>query len=116
MRPRNFSTRYYSDRQEKQIAKAVGGKQTANSGATAFNKGDVNTESWLLEAKTVTKPQETFTVRRGWIDKNREEAFQMGKHYSAVVIQFEPDGENFYLIDEHMFTELLRYQREESGL
>jgi hypothetical protein len=34
-------TRYYSDKQEKAIAKAVGGKQTANSGATAFQKGDV---------------------------------------------------------------------------
>lgn len=35
MRPKNFSTRYYSSRQEKKVAKAIGGKQTANSGATA---------------------------------------------------------------------------------
>lgn len=38
MRPKNFSTRYYSNRQEKKVAKAIGGKQTANSGATAFSK------------------------------------------------------------------------------
>lgn len=30
------STRYYSNRQEKQVAKSIGGKQTPNSGATKF--------------------------------------------------------------------------------
>ena len=29
-------TRFYSSKQEKAVAKAVGGKVTANSGATAF--------------------------------------------------------------------------------
>ena len=28
-------TRYFSNKQEKHVAKAVGGKQTANSGATS---------------------------------------------------------------------------------
>lgn len=32
------STRYYSNKQEKQIAKTVGGKLQANSGATLFQK------------------------------------------------------------------------------
>ena len=32
-------TRFYSRRQENHIAKAVNGKRTANSGATAFYKG-----------------------------------------------------------------------------
>ena len=31
--------RYFSNKQEKHVAKAVGGKQTANSGATMFSKG-----------------------------------------------------------------------------
>ena len=30
--------RYFSNKQEKHVAKAVGGKQTANSGATMFSK------------------------------------------------------------------------------
>lgn len=30
-------TRFYSNRQEKSVAKAVSGKQTANSGATPFD-------------------------------------------------------------------------------
>ena len=37
MRP----TRWYSNKQEKHIAKELGGKKVPNSGATAFNKGDV---------------------------------------------------------------------------
>ena len=30
------STRYFSNKQEKHVAKAVGGKQVANSGATKY--------------------------------------------------------------------------------
>jgi hypothetical protein len=112
LRPRNFSTRYYSDKQEKQIAKAVGGKQTKNSGATTWEKGDILLDDWLLEAKTTTKAKDTFTIRKEWIDKNREEAFQMGKRHSALVIQFEPDGENFYLIDQASFKRLLEQEKE----
>jgi hypothetical protein len=41
-------TRFYSNKQEKKIAKQVSGKQVANSGATAFNKGDVTTDEWLF--------------------------------------------------------------------
>jgi len=113
MRPKNFSTRYYSSRQEKKVAKAIGGKQTANSGATTFSKGDVRTDDnlFLLECKTHTEFRENFTVKHEWIDKNREEAFQMGKRYSALVLDWG-DGENHYLIDEHLFLELLDYLRE----
>lgn len=106
-RPANFSTRYYSSKQEKQVAKAVGGRKTANSGATAFVKGDVLADDWLLECKTVTEPRQSMSVKKDWIDKNREEAFQMGKHHSAVVIQFEPDGENLYIISEKDFKYLM---------
>lgn len=32
----NKPTRYFSSRQEKAVAKAIGGKKTANSGATPY--------------------------------------------------------------------------------
>ena len=35
------STRYYSDKHEKSVIKALGGRQTSNSGANRFEKGDV---------------------------------------------------------------------------
>lgn len=113
-RPRNFSTRYYSSRQEKKVAKAIGGKQTANSGATAFSKGDVRTDDnlFLLECKTHTEFKDSFSIKHSWIEKNREEAFQMGKRHSALAIDFG-DGENHYLISEKDFLYLLEKLREE---
>lgn len=98
-------TRFFSNKQEKKIAKAVQGQQVVNSGATAFKKGDVTTENWLFEAKTKTTESKSFSIKREWIEKNKEEAFAMGKDYSALVIDFG-DGEQFYLLDEKTFLEL----------
>lgn len=108
MRP----TRFYSKQQENKVAKAVGGQRTANSGATKFSKGDVRTKSFLLECKTCTEPKKSFTLKRDWFDKNKEEAFAMGKDYSAVVFDFG-DGENFYVIDERLFRQLIEYIEQE---
>ena len=108
MRP----TRFYSNRQEKHIAKVTGGKQTANSGATAFSKGDVRTDQFLIEAKTVTKEQKSFTIKREWLDKNEEERFAMNKDYSALAFDFG-DGENFYVISEKLFVILLELLKKE---
>ena len=102
-------TRYYSDKQEKSIAKAVGGKQTANSGATAYSKGDVtegDRTGWLLEAKTCMKDQKSFTMQEEWFIKNRSESIFMKKDYSAVVFNFGPDKPNYYCIDENTFLEM----------
>lgn len=111
MRP----TRYYSDKQEKHVAKAVGGKQTANSGATAFSKGDVRTDLFLIECKTVVNSRNSITVQRDWIRKNEDEAFAMGKLYSAVAISFD-NTEQFYIIDEKLFKHLVEVlQAEELG-
>ena len=100
------STRYYSSRQEKRIAKAVNGKVVANSGAIKFGAGDVVTDDWLFEAKTKTAESDSFTIKRKWIIKNREEAFAMGKNYNALVIDFG-DGKQFYLLDEKTFLQML---------
>lgn len=104
----NKPTRFYSNRQEKKVAKAVGGKQIANSGATLFQKGDVVTADFLIEAKTVTKEQQTFTLKKEWFAKNKEEAFAMGKPYSALVFDFG-DGEQHYVINQKLFSMLVEY-------
>jgi len=101
-------TRFYSKQQEKKVAKAVKGQRVANSGATAFSKGDVRTDTFLLECKTCTEPRRSFTLKKEWFDKNKEEAFAMHKDYSAVVFDFG-DGENFYIIDEPLFQKLIQY-------
>lgn len=106
-------TRFYSKQQENKVAKAIGGKRTANSGATKWSKGDVRTDDnlFLIECKTHTELREQFTIKRDWILKNEEEAFQMGKRYSALAIDFG-DGEQHYIISEKLFLELLEHLRE----
>jgi hypothetical protein len=98
-------SRWYSSRQEKHIAKAVSGKQVANSGATTFNKGDVTTDSWLFEAKTKMNTCKSFSIKKEWLDKNREEMFAMGKTYSALVFNFG-DSTNYYVLDEQTFLKM----------
>lgn len=99
-------TRWYSNRQEKAVAKAVNGKKVANSGATAFNKGDVQSDGWLFECKTITEERKSFTIKRDWLTKNKEEAFAMGKEHSALVFDFGDNGERYYVIDEKTFKEM----------
>lgn len=103
------STRYYSNRQEKQIAKSLGGKQVTNSGATAFHKGDAKTKQFLIEAKTVTKPKDSFSIKKAWLLKNKEEAFAMHRLYSALAFNFGPDEDNYYVIDEKLFKKLVDF-------
>ncbi len=102
----NRPTRFYSSRQEKKVAKAVGGKQVSNSGATAFNKGDVTSDNFLIECKTCVEDKKSFSIKKEWLEKNKEEAFEMGKAYSALVFNFGPSSENYYVIDERLFKRL----------
>lgn len=81
-------TRYYSSRQEKLIAKKLGGKVVPNSGAIMFGAGDVQLDNWLIEAKTKTSPSESMTIKKSWLEKNGEEAFAMGKEHSALIFDF----------------------------
>lgn len=57
-------TRYYSDKQEKSVSRAIGGKQTSNSGATMFQKGDVLSPKFLLECKTKTSHCDSILVKK----------------------------------------------------
>lgn len=106
-------TRYYSDKQEKSVSRVIGGKQTSNSGATMFQKGDVLSSKFLLECKTKTSHCDSISVKKEWITKNKEESIFMNKDYSAVVINFGPDEENYYIIDEKLFQLLNEYLKNE---
>lgn len=109
----NKPTRFYSNRQEKSVAKALDGKKTANSGATRFVKGDVTTELFLIEAKTCMTDKQSFSIKKEWIKKNKEEAFAMNKPYSAIAFRFSPDGEDYYVIDSKLFKQLLEYLKKD---
>ena len=98
-----MNTRKFSSKQEQYIAELLEGKQQSNSGATAYNKGDVITDDWLIECKTTTKPKSSFSIKKEWIDKNFIERVEMLKPYSAIAFQFEPDGTNYFVVDEETF-------------
>lgn len=98
-------TRFYSNKQEKTVAKAVNGKQVANSGATPISKGDVRTDNWLIECKTSTTRKQSFSIKKEWLEKNKEEAFAMNKLYSALAFDFGI-GHNYYIVDEKTFIKM----------
>lgn len=108
-------TRYFSKKQEDRVAKALGGHRNLNSGATMFQPGDVQLDNWLLECKTKTSHAESITVKKDWIQKNKEESLFMGKDHEAVVISFGPDEPNYYIIDEFLFQDLVEYLKEKEG-
>lgn len=106
-------TRFYSNRQEKSVAKALGGKQVANSGATKFDAGDVAIgNKWLIECKTCTEEKKSISIKKEWLVKNKQEAFAVGKEYSALAFNFGPDTNNYYVIDERTFKMLVDYINE----
>ena len=107
--------RYYSNMQEKTVAKEIGGKQTKNSGATLFQKSDVYTDLFNLECKTKTTNSDSISIKREWFEKQIKENIQMGKKYSAIVFNFGPDApynENHYIINEQLFLALQEYLKE----
>lgn len=107
------STRYYSSRQEKKVAKKLGGKQVANSGAPAFVAGDIITDQFLIECKTKTKDCSSFTIKEDWLLKNEEEAFAMGKNNSALCFDFGPSAnKRYYVISERLFQTLQSYMED----
>lgn len=105
------STRDYSDKQEKHIALITGGKMQSNSGGTKFGGGDVHTTRFLIEAKTPTKPQSSFTIKAEWLQKMKEQQFEQGKEESVLAFRFDPDDiHDYYILDEKQFLEYLEWK------
>ncbi len=102
-------TRFYSKKQENDLAKHFEGERVKNSGATKFAKGDVTLDKWLLEAKTKMTPSKSMTIQKEWLEKNNQEALFMGKPYSALAFNFGPDEKNYYIINEELFDFLVQH-------
>lgn len=111
------STRFYSDKHEKSICKALGATQQSNSGAGRFRKGDVihNGASMLIEAKTTMTEKQSVSIKKEWIDKNKEEAFLIRKSHSCICINFGPDTDNHYVINEKLMKFLIEKLEEENS-
>ena len=70
--------------------------------------GDVYTDNWLFEAKTCMTEKQSFNIKKEWLDKIKQESFSMNKEFFALVFNFgEKNGENYYVINEKTFRQLL---------
>lgn len=101
-------TRKFSARQEKSVARQLGAKVQANSGATDYVKGDVIAGNMLIECKTVTKPQKSVSIKKEWFEKNEQERFAMKKDYSSLVFDFGDQGEQYIAMSLSQFKRILQ--------
>jgi hypothetical protein len=97
------TTRYYSSKQERAIAKLLDGQCTSNSGASRFNAGDVLAGDFLIECKTCIQPKQSFSIRKEWLEKNEHERMDMQKPYSALAFSFGEDEPNYFIVNEKTF-------------
>ena len=73
-------------------------------GATHFDKGDVYIGSdWLIEAKTCMEPKKSFSIKKEWLIKMKEEQYATNKSYSSLCFDFGDSKDRYYIIDENTF-------------
>ena len=99
--------------QERDIARLLGGKVQSNSGGTRFGGGDVLTKDFFIEAKTPTKEQTSFSIKKEWIEKMREQMCEQGKHQGALAFRFDPEGEDYFVISSRLMKLLVEYFEKE---
>lgn len=101
-------TRYYSDKHEKRTAKNLGAKVQTSSGSSSFLKGDVISNSCLIECKTATSEKKSFSIKKEWLDKIDEQCFEMGKKYPILAFDFG-DGDNYYILNELVMKKFVEF-------
>jgi Holliday junction resolvase len=90
-----------SRKHENRIAKRVGGKRTAASGAYWSRKGDVRSDDLLIEHKYTGKKQ--TTIKSEVLKKIMREAILDGR---TPVLGIHLDGEDYVILTEHDFIEM----------
>jgi len=115
--PNKEATRYASDTQENRVVSKLGGFRTSNSGANRFRKGDIHITdaSLLIECKTCMTPKDSFSIKKSWIEKNKEEAFANRLFNTAIAFNFNfEDSHDFYVIDDKLMKFLVEKLKEEN--
>lgn len=81
------STKYASNKQEKRVAKEIGGKQVVASGSKWGSKGDVRGDLFLIECKTTRRKFYTLNLST-WL-KIQREAIKDGIRTPLMCIDLE---------------------------
>lgn len=102
-------TRAFSDAQEKAVCRLLNATQQPNSGAGMFRKGDCYQKeaSLLIEAKCVETDKSSFSIKKEWIEKNRQEALVQRLSNYCIAFNFGPNQENHFVINERLMKFLV---------
>lgn len=68
-----------SRKQEKHVAKSIGGRVQPGSGSGSLNKGDVRTADALIELKTVLQGKKQITIKHADLLQIEREAMVSGR-------------------------------------
>jgi len=99
-----------SKKQEKRITKSFkelqsNSRLTVGSGNKWFDKSDVVTELFRVEAKTKVKPSKSFSIKKEWLDKVEKEAFETGK--TGLLAFSFGDGKDYISMSVDDFLQLI---------
>lgn len=112
------STRYYSNIQEERVAKMLNAYRQPNSGASTFAAGDVYNKnaSILIECKACMTNKDSFSIKKEWLIKNKEEAKSKRLLNNCLAFSFGPDEtEDYFIIDKKLMKFLIEKLEEEEG-
>lgn len=88
-------------------------KEQVIVGATKFSKGDLYIgQEWLIEAKTCMEPKKSFSIKKEWLTKIKEEQFATSKLYSALCFDYGDSKERYYVVDENTFINFIETLKE----
>jgi len=90
-----------SQKQEKDLAKTLGGKTVAASGAFWSRKGDVRSDQYLVEAKFTAA--QSYSLKAADLEKLRKQAI-MDDRVPLFVVQL--NNKNYMILGEDDWLEL----------
>lgn len=111
------TTRYASSTQENRIAKKFNGHVIPNSGAGKFNKSDVVVKeaNLSIECKTCMSEKKSFSIKKDWLKKHKEESFSNRLYNSIIAFNFfYEDKEDYYVIDDKLMKFLVEKLKEDN--
>lgn len=105
---KEYSKKEASLLQEKQVANLVNGQVQIASGGTSHGGGDVLTEHWFFECKTVTTEKDSYSVKKSVLEKLKEQTFEQMKDYGTLAFRFSPEGRDYFVIDADTFKYMMQ--------
>jgi hypothetical protein len=97
--------------QEERIAKLFNGSRTPQSGGGKWKKGDVHSDSYLIECKTTIEPKLSYSIKKVVLDKAKHEARQMGKRTSILAFTLGEAFTDYFVVDTDFINDF-KYLKE----